>query len=184
MQWPNQGCEPLVGPLLTKARPSSPGSCMHALAKPKALRYFMVMPGVVGRTDGSSFVERRCSPDPLERRPVMRWDGSAYLVCPQCSAWRYALYLTEDGHWLCRACGRWDYSCRHELQDPALAAAHLRRRLGGSPGLLDPLPPRPEGRAAQHEYDRLVVAIVAAEARALARSSQRGPLIEAAALEP
>lgn len=64
-----------------------------------------------------------------------------YWVCPRCGALRAHLFIL-DGSLCCRVCGRLNHRSRYV--PPAVArAAKLRRRLGGEPGLLSPLPRKP-----------------------------------------
>ena len=66
----------------------------------------------------------------------------AFWLCPRCGSARWHLYLL-NGEIACRKCFSLGYSCKHTRNRAALRARKLRRRLGGLPGLLSPLPPRP-----------------------------------------
>jgi hypothetical protein len=66
----------------------------------------------------------------------------AYWLCSQCGAPRWHLYVSRDGI-VCRECLGLSYACRHTRNTAALRARKLRRRLGGLPAPLGPLPSRP-----------------------------------------
>jgi len=66
----------------------------------------------------------------------------AFWLCPRCSKPRLHLYL-HAGEIACRQCLGLSYACKHTRNTAALRARKLRRRLGGLPGLLSPIPPRP-----------------------------------------
>ena len=137
------------------------------------------MAGLVGRVGGAQ-VPRRCSPVPLEERPVVRRTGDNYLTCPRCRKWRRNLYADDAGEWACRVCLHLDYRSRHEVaNDPALAARVLHQKLGGSGDLTTPPPKRPKGRRERKAYDRLHSELVIkqlqahAHLRAFTKSYQR-----------
>jgi len=95
-----------------------------------------------------------------------RLGGSqAYWRCPRCGALRSHLYVV-DGVLACRVCHGLDYRSRHVPQAVA-RAAKLRRRLGGAPGLLGPLPRKPRHWRPDY-YRRLIAELIAAE-RVIAR---------------
>jgi hypothetical protein len=62
---------------------------------------------------------------------------------------------------LCRVCGKLTYRSRHVPRAVA-RAAKLRRRLGGAPGLLAPLPRKPRHWSPVY-YRRLIGELIAAE---------------------
>ena len=137
------------------------------------------MAGLVGRVGGAQ-VPRQCSRVPLEARPVVRRAGDNYLNCPRCRKWRWHLYGTDDGQWLCRECHPSDYRSRHEVaNDPAFAASVLHRKLGGGGDLTTPPPQRPKGRREAKVHDRLLAELVIkqlqahAHLKAFVRSYQR-----------
>ena len=66
----------------------------------------------------------------------------AYWRCPTCGKLRWHLYL-HAGEVACRVCLGLSYACRHTYNTATMRARKLRRRLGGLPGLLSPIPPRP-----------------------------------------
>ena len=138
---------------------------------------------VAGLAYGAHVHERRCDPRPVEVLRALRPGdldkpadveivafgklGQRYFLCPSCTRMVRALYdPDETEQWRCRRCARLDHDSRHRLRDPVIAASELRKKLGGSGSLLEPLPPRPAGRATR-EYDRRLVELLALEARAL-----------------
>jgi hypothetical protein len=69
-----------------------------------------------------------------------------------------------EGRIACRRCLGLEYASQHPNPNGALhAAARLRRQIGGSGSLLEPLPPRPRAPAAAAEYDLAVARIAALE---------------------
>jgi hypothetical protein len=66
----------------------------------------------------------------------------AYWQCPTCGELRWHLYLL-NGEIACRECLGLSYACKRPHNAVVIRARKLRRRLGGLPGLLSPLPPRP-----------------------------------------
>jgi hypothetical protein len=144
--------------------------------------------GLIGRTSGP-IVPRQCSAQALEERPRLRVTdpavpamvaagelrvelqgvfGQPLFVCT-CGRRTRDLYRDGAGAWICRRCGRWDYQSRHSWETAELRqVAKLRRRLGADPSVLVALPARPKARGAARRYDRLVLRIRVAEARALA----------------
>ena len=105
------------------------------------------------------------------------WGAEQRLfVCPLCSKRRRHLYADRELQFICRKCGRWDYSSRHGLKDPLRKVTHLRRRLGSTGSLVDPIPGRPAEPEAARLYDMLLVELAAAEVMALKqmRQSLRG----------
>jgi hypothetical protein len=93
----------------------------------------------------------------------------AFWRCSQCGVLRWHLYL-RNGDVGCRECLGLSYACRHTRNRAALRARKLRRRLGGSPSLLAPLPKRP--RHWRRDYwARALSELAAAEAVLAARLS-------------
>jgi hypothetical protein len=90
-----------------------------------------------------------------------------YWCCPRCGALRWHLYL-HAGEIACRQCHGLSYACRHTLNTAAMRARKLRRRLGGLPGLLSPIPPRPRHWRRDY-YARAIAELVAVEATLAAR---------------
>ena len=92
----------------------------------------------------------------------------AYWRCPgPCGELRWHLYLL-NGEIACRECLGLSYACTHTRNRAAIRARKLRRRLGGLPGLLAPIPPRP--RYWRRDYwARRIAELVAAEAVLAAR---------------
>jgi ribosomal protein L37AE/L43A len=76
------------------------------------------------------------------------------FICPDCDRKCYRLHQV-DGVWACRQCHRLDYACRHRHRTtPGYSRAiYLRRRIGASPELFTPIPPRPRNH---RRYWRLV----------------------------
>jgi len=109
-----------------------------------------------------------CVPQTLEVVRQERINGQeAYWVCPRCGELRWHLYL-RDGALTCRQCHGLSYACRHTRNTAAMRARKLRRRLGGLPGLLSPIPPRP--RHWRRDYwARAIAELVAVEATLAAR---------------
>ena len=66
----------------------------------------------------------------------------AFWLCPRCGSARWHLYV-HSGEIGCRVCLGLSYACKHTRNTAAIRARKLRRRLGGLPGLLSPIPPRP-----------------------------------------
>jgi hypothetical protein len=67
----------------------------------------------------------------------------AYWLCPgPCGELRWHLYLL-NGEIGCRQCLGLSYACKRHHNAVVNRARKLRRKLGGLPGLLSPLPPRP-----------------------------------------
>jgi len=91
----------------------------------------------------------------------------AYWRCPRCEALRWHLYL-RNGEVACRQCLGLSYACRTTRSRAALRARKLRRRLGGLPSPLAPLPPRPKFWSRAH-YARAIAELVAVEATLAAR---------------
>src|SRR5262249_38638961 len=84
----------------------------------------------------------------------------AYWCCPKCGALRSHLYGVA-GELACRVwhgLGYWSW----QVPSVVARAAHLRRRLGGAPGLLSPIPQKPRHWSPVY-YRRLVVELVVAE---------------------
>src|SRR5215831_15221208 len=78
----------------------------------------------------------------IVRQPRI-YGQEAFWRCPgPCGELRWHLYLL-NGEIACRECLALSYRCRTTHNSAALRARKLRRRLGGLPGLLSPLPPRP-----------------------------------------
>src|SRR5262245_22381192 len=91
----------------------------------------------------------------------------AFWRCPRCEALRWHLYLL-NGEIGCRECLGLSYACRHTRNRAALRAAKLRRKLGGLPGLLAPVPPKPKYWRRDH-YARVLAELAAAESVLAAR---------------
>jgi hypothetical protein len=72
------------------------------------------------------------------------------------------LYL-HAGEIACRQCLGLSYACKHTRNTAALRARKLRRRLGGLPGLLSPIPPRPR-HWRRDDWARAIAELVAVEA--------------------
>ena len=90
----------------------------------------------------------------------------AYWCCPRCGELRWHLYV-HNSEVACRVCLGLSYACRHH-NAAAIRARKLRRRLGGLPGLLSPIPPRP--RHWRRDYwARAIAELVAVEATLAAR---------------
>src|SRR5262249_37754597 len=79
----------------------------------------------------------------------------AYWCCNRCGALRWHLYI-RDSQIGCRECLGLTYAVKTTRNTAALRARKIRRALGGAPGLLAPLPPRPRNVLAAARYDRLV----------------------------
>ena len=67
----------------------------------------------------------------------------AFWLCPRCSKPRLHLYL-HNNEIACRECLALSYRCRTTRNRAALRVMRLRRKLGGLPSLLAPLPSRPK----------------------------------------
>src|SRR5262249_46801870 len=94
-------------------------------------------------------------------RQERRFGGSqACCICGQCSSLRSHLFVV-NGSILCRVCGKLSYRSRHVPRAVA-RATKLRRRLGGAPGLLAPLPRKPRHWSPVY-YRRLIGELIAAE---------------------
>ena len=67
-----------------------------------------------------------------------------------------AMYSPNGGRWGCRHCYRLTYATRQAIprDRQLLRAQRIRRRLGGSPNMLEPFPPKPKGMH-RRTYDRL-----------------------------
>jgi hypothetical protein len=85
----------------------------------------------------------------------------AYWVCPKCGTLRSHLYVV-GGELACRCCHDLDYRSRHVLHPAVTRAAKLRRKLGAAPGLLSPIPRKPQHWSPVY-YRRLVDELVATE---------------------
>jgi hypothetical protein len=96
-----------------------------------------------------------------------------WFLCPQITAngqtcgRRVAVLYASGGrpYFACRKCRRLAYAIEQEnpRHRSIRRAQRARLRLGGSPSLLDPLPPRPKGMRT-HTYNRLLgKALIAAE---------------------
>src|SRR5262249_56837951 len=97
----------------------------------------------------------------------------AFWLCPgRCASVRMHLYLL-NGEIGCRECLNLSYAVRHTRNRAALRARKLRRKLGGLPGLLSPIPPRP--RHWRRDYYAPVIAeLVAGEGTLAARLAAMG----------
>src|SRR5262249_8430422 len=84
--------------------------------------------------DGNCRIELR--PHPISRASV--------FACPKCNMTCYKLFEV-DGNWMCRTCGKLDYSCRHEHRSIRGLARllWLRRRIGAKQRPFAPLPKWP-----------------------------------------
>jgi len=91
----------------------------------------------------------------------------AYWQCPTCGELRWHLYI-HNGEIGCRVCLGLSYACKHTRNTAAIRARKLRRRLGGLPGLLSPIPPRPRHWRRDY-YVRTITELVAVEATLAAR---------------
>jgi hypothetical protein len=80
---------------------------------------------------------------------------------------RWHLYV-HSGEIGCRVCLGLSYACKHTRNTAAIRARKLRRRLGGFPGLLSPIPPRPRHWRRDY-YARAIAELVAVEATLAAR---------------
>lgn len=134
--------------------------------------------GVVTCTDGSALTYRldltaahlTLAGAPLDLAaqgcPFGGWRW--WILCPGCGAWIAIVYRGPVG-WRCRGCYGIAYtSARESTRDRAIRRARkVRVRLGGSPSLCAPLPPRPRGMW-RRTYDRLRADATVAEARVLA----------------
>ena len=103
----------------------------------------------------------------IVRQPRIRGQ-EAFWLCPRCGSARWHLYLLS-GEVGCRECLNLSYAVRHTRNRAALRARKLRRKLGGLPGLLSPIPPRPRNVWAAARYDRLVRELAICEAVLAAR---------------
>jgi hypothetical protein len=102
----------------------------------------------------------------IVRQPRI-YGQEAYWLCPRCGSARWHLYLLS-GEIGCRECLNLSYAVRHTRNWAALRARKLRRKLGGLPGLLSPIPPRPRHWRRDH-YARAIAELVAVEATLAAR---------------
>jgi hypothetical protein len=84
-----------------------------------------------------------------------------YWLCPKCAALRSHLFIL-DGSLCCRVCGKISYRSQHVLHPAVTRAAKLRRKLGGAPGLLSPIPRKPRHWSPVY-YRRLVAELIATE---------------------
>ena len=91
----------------------------------------------------------------------------AYWDCPRCGKLRWHLYL-HNSEIACRECLGLTYRCNTTRNTAAIRARKLRRRLGGLPGLLSPIPPRPRHWRRDY-YARAIAELVAVEATLAAR---------------
>jgi hypothetical protein len=91
----------------------------------------------------------------------------AFWACPSCQTLRAHLYWRQGVLW-CRVCHRLTYESRRTGNTAALRAAKLRRRLGGLPSLLAPLPERPKYWRPDY-YARWLGELLAAEAVLIGR---------------
>jgi hypothetical protein len=68
-----------------------------------------------------------------------------YFLCPECG--RRSVKLYGLARFLCRSCNRLAYQCQRESgSDRALRKDwKLRAKLGGEPGMSNPIPDRPKG---------------------------------------
>src|SRR5262249_24318685 len=83
-----------------------------------------------------------------------------FWVCPKCASLRSHLIIL-DGSVCCRVCGRLDHRSRHVPRAVA-RVAKLRRKLGGAPGLLSPLPRKPKHWSPVY-YRRLIAELLQQE---------------------
>lgn len=84
----------------------------------------------------------------------------AYWCCPKCGALRSHLYVVagELAGRCCHRLGYWSW----RVPPMVARAARLRRRLGGAPGLLSPLPRKPPHWSPAY-YRRRIAELVATE---------------------
>lgn len=94
----------------------------------------------------------------------VRW----WACCLSCGA-RIAVFYLMAGRFRCRGCHGLAYTSTREAAFTRAfrRARELRRRLGATPGIADPLPARPRGMW-RRSFDRRRDAIDAADRRALA----------------
>jgi len=90
----------------------------------------------------------------------------AFWLCAKCSKPRWHLYLL-NGEVACRECFSLGYACWTHNR-AALRARRLRRKLGGAPGLLSPIPKRPKHWRRDY-WARTLAELIAAEAVLAAR---------------
>src|SRR5215831_291115 len=106
-----------------------------------------------------------------QRLEIIRQDRirsqQGYWQCPRCGELRWHLYV-HSGEIGCRVCLGLSYACKHTRNTAAIRARKLRRRLGGFPGLLSPIPPRPRHWRRDY-YARAIAELVAVEATLAAR---------------
>src|SRR3954470_3367343 len=99
----------------------------------------------VHRPPGVEMVQVRCG-----------WCSRQRFECPSCGRSCRDLFELSTG-WQCRLCGRLRYRSKREWDTNKQALANrLRVELGGQPGALSPLPPRPKTVKAARRYDRKV----------------------------
>ena len=91
----------------------------------------------------------------------------AYWVCSRCGELRWHLYV-RNSEIACRVCFGLSYACKRHHNAAVNRARKLRRRLGGLPGLLSPIPLRPRHWRRDH-YARVIAELVAVEATLAAR---------------
>jgi hypothetical protein len=96
----------------------------------------------------------------------------AFWICPKCASVRMYLFVLKDeigcrGRDCLHPLGL-SYACRTTRNRAALRVARLRRKLGGLPSLLAPLPSRPKHWRRDY-WARTLAELVAAEAMLAAR---------------
>ena len=99
----------------------------------------------------------------VERQERINGGQQGYWRCPRCERLCSDLFIV-DASLLCRVCARLSYRSQRVLNRAITRAVKLRRRLGAAPGLLSPLPSRPQHNKQAERYDRLARALAAEEA--------------------
>jgi hypothetical protein len=91
----------------------------------------------------------------IERTPC-RFGGHRFWFRCSCGLHIATLYSPNGRPWGCRHCHRLTYAARQAVPRDRhlLRAQRIRRRLGGSPNMLEDFPPKPKGMHWQR-YERM-----------------------------
>ncbi len=85
-----------------------------------------------------------------------------WLICPDCKKRIFTAYLLD--HWACKQCHNLNYASQHRWTPYRILgnAQAIRIKLGGSPDITHPFPPRPSDMSLG-KYEKLKIKALKAE---------------------